>query len=313
MSTEPLTPSGNPADFKPRTALHSVSYAGFWRGQSRLDVDEFLVKARDLGFDGVVLVAKRPHVAPLEYGESARKKLRDRLQELDLELVALAGYTDFSAGLDRSGIPVAEIQATYVGELARLASDLGCSMVRVFTGYERPGIVYDQQYASVLDGLRLAGRRAADYGVTIVVQNHHDIALHHDQMYWLLREVDLPNVMAGWDAWSPTLEGLSKEEIRRSVLRLKPFIVHTIAADYVRHPRFHYRPELTNYVQDHNLMRAVAMGDGVIDYDTFFAALREIGYRGFITYEMCEVLEGGGSIENLDRVARRFLDYAKRL
>jgi hypothetical protein len=24
---------------------------------------------------------------------------------------------------------------------------------------------------------------------------------------------------------------------------------------------------------------------------------------------MCEVLEGGGSLENLDRTARRFLDY----
>ena len=31
-------PSGNPADFKVKTCLHSVSYAGVWRGQAVLDV-----------------------------------------------------------------------------------------------------------------------------------------------------------------------------------------------------------------------------------------------------------------------------------
>jgi hypothetical protein len=41
------TPTGNPADFKVKTCLHSVSYAGFWRGQARLTVDEFLVKAKN--------------------------------------------------------------------------------------------------------------------------------------------------------------------------------------------------------------------------------------------------------------------------
>ena len=40
--------------------------------------------------------------------------------------------------------------------------------------------------------------------------------------------------------------------------------------------------------------------------------LKEIGYRGYITYEMCEVLKGGGSIENLDRSAKKFLEYVKQ-
>ena len=55
-------PSGDPKDFKIKTCLHSVSYSGAWRGQALLTVDEFLVKAKELGFDGVMLVAKRPHV-----------------------------------------------------------------------------------------------------------------------------------------------------------------------------------------------------------------------------------------------------------
>jgi sugar phosphate isomerase/epimerase len=305
-------PTGNPADFKVKTCLHSVSYLGIWRGQTPISVDEFLVKAKELGYEGVMLVAKRPHVSPHDYDKAARSRLKAKIDSLGLTLVGLAGYTDFTAGIDKPGIPNAEIQATWVGEIAELAKDLGTNMVRVFTGYERPGIPYDKQYAEVVSGLKMAGKLAADHGITLVVQNHHDIALHHDAMYWLLKEVNLSNVVAGWDAWSPSLEGFNAEQLRESILKMKPFIANTIAADYVSHPRFSYVNNLTNYQAEQAVMRAVPMGQGIIDYKTWFAALKEIGYQGWVVYEMCEVLDGGGSIENLDKTAKIFLDYMKQ-
>jgi sugar phosphate isomerase/epimerase len=305
-------PTGNPEDFRVKTCLHSVSYLGVWRGQTPLTVDQFLVKASDLGFDAVALVAKRPHVSPHDYTQAERARLKQRMAELGLELAYLAGYTDFTAGVDKPGIPHTEIQALYVGEVARLARDLGTRMVRIFTGYERPGIPFDKQYALVLEGLRMAGQEAAQYGVTLAVQNHHDIGLHHDAMFWLLEEVNLPNVKAGWDAWSPTLAGLDPQEIRHSILKMKPYIVNTIAAQYVRQPRFRYDNTLTNYIRQDDVLRAVSMEEGIIDYHTFINTLREIGYRGYITYEMCEVLQGGGSIENLDKTARDFLSFVKQ-
>lgn len=312
FSNAQKAPSGNPADFKVKTCLHSVSYLGVWRGQTPLSVDEFLVKAKELGYEGVMLVAKRPHVSPHDYDKAARKKLKEKIDSLGLTLVALAGYTDFTAGIDKPGIPNAEIQAAWVGEIAELAKDLGTNMVRIFTGYERPGIPYDKQYAEVVKGLKMAGKLAAEHEVTLVVQNHHDIALHHDVMYWLLKEVNMPNVMAGWDAWSPVLEGLSGDELRESILKMKPFIVNTIAADYALHPRYTYVNHLTNYKEEQPVMRAMPMGKGIIDYKIWFDTLKEIGYQGWIVYEMCEVLEGGGSIENLDKTARTFLEYMKQ-
>jgi sugar phosphate isomerase/epimerase len=306
-------PTGNAEDFQVKTCLHSVSYAGFWRGQARLSVDDFLVKAKELGFDGVMLMAKRPHVSPLDYDAAARKALRERIEELGLELVCLAGYTDFTAGVDKAGIPNVEIQACYVGEVAKLARDLGTDMVRIFTGYEREGVAYDKQYGMVVEGLKLAGKRAAEYGVTLAVQNHHDIGSHHDEMYWLLKEVNLPNVKAAFDAWTPTLQGLSSDEIRAAILKMKPFIVHTTAADYVKLGRYGYEHRLTNFVERESVLRAVAMGEGIIDYESFFKTLKEIGYQGYIAYEMCEVLEGGGDVENLDKTAKKFLEYVKKL
>ncbi len=306
------TPSGKSSDFKVKTCLHSVSYLGIWRGQTALTVDEFLLKAKELGYEGVMLVAKRPHVSPHDYDKEARAKLKARIESLGLTLVGLAGYTDFTAGIDKPGIPNAEIQAAWVGEIAEMAEDLGTNMVRIFTGYERPGVPYDKQYAEVVAGLKMAGKLAAEHGVTLAVQNHHDIALHHDVMHWLLKEVNHPNVMAGWDAWSPTLEGLNSEQLRESILKMKPFIINTIAADYVEHPRYNYVNNLTNYQSAQPVMRAVPMGEGIIDYEIWFNTLKEIGYQGWIVYEMCEVLDGGGSMENMDRTARIFLEYMKQ-
>jgi sugar phosphate isomerase/epimerase len=305
-------PTGDPDSFRVKTCLHSVSYMGIWRGQATLTVDQFLLKAKELGFDGVMLAAKKPHVSLIDYDDAARQKLRARLKELGLELVCLAGYCDFTAGVDKAGIPNTEIQAIYIGELARLARDLGTGMVRIYTGYERPGIAYDKQYALVVEGLQMAGRIAAKYGVTLAVQNHHDIALHHDAMKWLLDEVNLPNVKAAFDCWSPTLEGLTPEEIRKAVHVMKPYIVHTTTADYKELPRYVYELNHTNYTREKSQMRAVPIGEGFLDYKTFINALKEIGYQGYIAYEMCEVLEGGGSIENLDASAKKFLEYVKQ-
>jgi sugar phosphate isomerase/epimerase len=306
------TPTGNPKDFKVKTCLHSVSYMGIWRGQATLTVDEFLVKAKELGFDGVMLAAKRPHVSLIDYDDVARQKLRARIKELGLELVCLAGYTDFTAGVDKAGIPNVEIQAIYIGELARLAHDLGTNMVRIYTGYEREDISYDKQYSMVVEGLQMAGKIAAKYGVTLAVQNHHDIALHPDAMKWLMDEVNLPNVKAAFDCWSPTLIGMSPEEIKNAIYTMKPYIVHTTTADYKELPRFKYEHLQTNYVPMVSQMRAVPIGEGFLDYKTFISTLKEIGYQGYIAYEMCEVLDGGGSIENLDRAAKKFLEYVQQ-
>jgi sugar phosphate isomerase/epimerase len=59
-------------------------------------------------------------------------------------------------------------------------------------------------------------------------------------------------------------------------------------------------------------MRAVPVGQGIIDYKNWMNTLKEIGYQGWVVYEMCEVLDGGGSVENLDKTAKIFLEYMKQ-
>jgi sugar phosphate isomerase/epimerase len=159
----------------------------------------------------------------------------------------------------------------------------------------------------------MASRKAAEYGVTLVVQNHHDIAIHPDATYWLLKEVNEPNCKAAFDAWSPALQGINGKELADAVRKMAPFMVYTTVADYVKHPRYRYDLTLVNYVRQDDVVRAVPFGTGFIDYRAFFDAMKQIGYKGYVAYEMCEVLEGGGSIENLDRTARKFLEKFNEL
>jgi sugar phosphate isomerase/epimerase len=290
--------------------LHSVSYAGAWPGQACLDVEHFLSKAVQLGYRSIALVAKRPHVSPLDYDDAARRALRARIEQLGLELAAMMGYSDFTAGLDHPGIPSAEMNAAYIGVLAKLTADLGATRLRVFTGYQRAGVPYDAQYNEIVKGLRMAGNEVARHGVTLAVQNHHDIACHHDQLAWLVEEVGHPNVRLAFDAWAPHLQGVRGQALVRAVEKVGKFIELTTVADYEVQPRFRYDPNVVNYVAEPTpVVRAVAPGAGEIDYASFFEGLRNAGYRGPVAYEMCAALKGGGSIENLDRTGRTFLEF----
>ncbi|HUT36747.1 MAG TPA: sugar phosphate isomerase/epimerase family protein [Planctomycetota bacterium] len=293
-----------------KLSLFSVSYAGLW-GQARLDLEAFLHKAKALGYDGVELMGKRPHLSPLDVAPERAAELGRQAKGLGLEVACVAAYTNFTAGLESTEVPLGDIQVQYVESLARLAAELGCRLVRVFTGYESPRAPLPRLWAACVDGLRACCDRTAPLGVTIGVQNHHDLGVHTDAFLELLGDVGRPNCKAMFDAWSPALRG---EDLYAAARKAAPHTVYTTAADYVRLPRFQYQPDLVNYAPaEPPIVRAVPMGDGFVDYPAFFRGLRDGGYDGWAAYEMCSPLRGGGSIETLDACARRFIEYMRRL
>jgi len=290
--------------------LHSVSYAGFWRNQASLGLEDFLRKAAELGYDGVEIMAKRPHASPLDLDEERKIQIGDLLKQLNLECACLAAYTDFTSGMDSKFIPSQEMQLIYIDELIKLAAMWNCRLIRVFSGYCLANVSYWQQWDACVKGLKECAKRAQRYGITIGVQNHHDIAADANSMLELLNEIDEPNCKVMLDAWVPAVHGVSLEE---TVNIFAGNIAYTTAADYIYLPRYKYLPDNVNYEKKPGILKAVPMGEGFIDYALFFKALRDTGYDGYVAYEMCSELRGGGSIANLDSYARRFLTYMKEL
>ena len=287
--------------------LFSVSYAGFW-GQARLGLTEFIAHAARLGYSRVMLAGKRPHLSPLDVREESLAALRDALQTAGVTCDVVAGYTNLASG-PATEVPLVEMQIAYVESLARLASQLGARFVRIFTAYPaddaQPAILWPR----VVSAIREMCDRAAPLGVTVAIQNHHDLALPTDALLDLVAEIGRPNCRLGFDAWSLALRG---EPLYESARKAAPLTAITTNADYVRIPRYRYRPELVNYERlTPDEVRAVRFGTGFIDFRSFFKGLLDGGFDGPAAYEMCSPIRGGGSLENLDECARAYLEWLR--
>jgi len=291
--------------------LFSVSYAGYW-GQQRLDLPAFFRKAAALGYPAVEVAGKRPHLSPLDYAdEGSAAPLREAARSAGVRVVTVAGYTDFTAGRHAAEVPFVEMQLAYVAGLCRLARALGAGIVRVFSGYSPEPDHHQADWDRCVAALRDAAAVAAAFGIVLGLQNHHDIGAGTDAYVELLDDVGHPNLRAMFDPWAPALHG---EDLYQCARRLAPRMVQTTLADYVRLPRFVYRPRLVNYErQEPAAVRAVPLGEGFVDLEAFFAGLREGGFDGYVAYEMCSPVRGGGSEANLDRTAARSLKTIKRL
>lgn len=286
-----------------KPCLFSVSYSGSW-GQASLPLTEFIARAGRLGFAGVMLGGKRPHLSPLDADANRLRELQSALREVGVTCDVVAGYTNLASGA-AAEVPLAEFQIAYVEALARLAAQLGASVVRIFTAYEEADRDPATLWRRVAGTIREMCDRAGPHGVTIAVQNHHDLALDTDALLDFLSEIDRPNCKLAFDAWSPALRG---EDLYQAARKAAPHTVLTTNADYVRVPRYRYRPELVNYERlSPDGVRAVAFGTGFIDYESFFRGLTEGGYRGLAAYEICSPIRGGGSLENLDVCAAAYL------
>ncbi len=285
--------------------LFSISYGGLW-GQATLDLRAFIRRAAELGYDAVMLAGKRPHLSPLDADDGVIAALKDELQTAEIKCAVVAAYTDLTPA-SAAEVPYLEMQIAYVESLARLGAKLGANVVRVFTAYTNPATSPHTAWQRAGTTLREMCDRAAAHGMTIAIQNHHDLAVHTTALLELLYDIDRPNCRLGFDAWSPALRGESLYEAARLAA---PHTAITTNADYIRLPQYRYRPDLVNYeAVGPDLVRAVPFGNGFIDYDAFFRGLRDGGFDGLATYEMCSPIRGGGSLENLDQYARTYVRW----
>jgi len=291
-----------------KLSLFSVSYAGFW-GQHKLDLSSFIANAAQLGYDTVMLAGKRPHLSPLDADSDCIASVKATLVQNNIACSVIGGYTDLSATA-AAEVPYLEMQISYIESLARIASQLEAPVVRVFTAYEAEGHSLHAIWNGVVQALREMCDRAAEHGVTLAVQNHHDLGVHSDVLLEVLGDVDRPNCKLGFDAWSPALRG---EDLYECAKKMAPYTAITTNADYIRLPRFRYQPQLINYERAlPDMVRAVKFGDGFIDYPAFFRGLQEGGFDGIANYEMCSPIRGGGSIENLNAFSAHYVEWMRK-
>jgi sugar phosphate isomerase/epimerase len=283
--------------------LFSVSYAGLW-GQHRLDIEQFIEKAATLGYSAVELMGKRPPPSVLDADDDMLDRIRTCAEKNGIAIATIAGYTDFTAGKSAAEVPFVEMQVLYVRRLSEIAQRLGAGTVRVFTGYATVENAVSGDWEKCVKAIRESAAVAETFGVCLGVQNHHDTAISTEAFVEFLNDVDHPNCKAMFDPWVPALQG---DDLYACAKMLAPRMVQTTLSDYVRLPRWGHLHGLVNYRRLPDMLRAVPLGQGFVDLKSFFKGLCDGGFDGYVAYEMCSPLRGGGSEANLDKAASESL------
>jgi sugar phosphate isomerase/epimerase len=311
--------SGSPAADKEATkggmklGLYSITYLGIWYRGAALTLEDVIHRARQFGYDGVELDGKRPHANPLDMPKTRCRELRALAAGNGIELYSVAANNDFS-----SPIPEArEAQVAYVKELIRMAADLQARTVRLFLAW--PGVTKHPQLARYdiargfwrtlhepftpeevwtwcREGLAECARYAGEAGVVLALQNHAPVIKDHNDVLRMVREVGSPHLKVCLDV--PIMPDKSPEIIREAAREVGPL-------QALSHFGGEYKQEVDGTVH------------GEAFYAPFIRAMNEIGYRGYIGYELCHplpVVNGQTvGIEYVDECAKLAAEFMRGL
>ncbi len=300
-----------------KVALYSVTYGGGWYDGPALPVEEILGHAARIGFDGVEIGCKRPHFSPLDVSEAEAVRIAQAARDLGIEIPALAAYNDFSCPVEERR----EAEMLVVRQVVDLAGAMGVGIVRVFaawpgvtatpTGlsYDTPRHLMEYQLRSadrldtwvrVRDALAESADHAGRAGVRLALQNHAPVIRGFEDVLDFVREIDSPHLGVSLDC--PIMPHQFDAEVRRAVVETGPLIIHShFGGEFNAGPNG--MPEQRKF--DHQ--RALP------NDRAFVRALADVGYVGYLSYELCHpVLRGHvrAGIEEVDlqvELARRYM------
>ncbi len=286
-----------------KAGLYSITYLGVWYAGDALTLEQVVERVRKFGYQGVEIDGKRPHGNPLDMPKARCQELRKYAADRGVEIYAVAGNNDFSSPIPE----FRESQLVYVRELIRMTADLGARLLRVFLAWpgvtKRPegGARYDiargvwqfthkefpteQTWELCRGGLKEAARYAGDHGITLALQNHPPVIRDYRDALRMIREVDSPHLKACFDTRLET--GKKGEYLLQATREFGPLQV------------------LSHFGDEYDRV------DGKIipKEDEFLAdqvrGLLDIGYRGYLGYELCHPLPVvNGRLPGIDYVDR---------
>jgi len=240
---------------EPRDAAAAVAAAGF-RG-IEWKVGE---APHAMGSPSEFFLQGNRATIPLETGAGTRA--RDIADEFALDVVGIAPYVQIgdTARLDRA---------------LELAVEAGAPQLRLQgPRFTKGGPSYSTLFAETLSFLGEAERRAADCGVRVVVEIHHNTIVSSASLaHRLIGNFDPRLVGVIYDVGNMVFEGYEDHRIGFDLLGPYVHHVHLKNGGVTRDASGRWRPTWT------------PLDDGVVRVDEFLALLRTMGYTGWISIE----------------------------
>lgn len=303
--------------------LLTVSYAGlFYRGPA-LSIKEQIYKAKDMGYDGISIEAKRPLASPLDLTAKDRAEIKEIAADQGIEICAIESLSNFSSRI----MEERENNLAMMRMILTLAQDLDVKLVKVFAAW--PGLIdenelveygpyqrgnyYNRLYTQGLlkwqravEGIREVADLASDMGITLTLQNHVPVITPgYEDMLAMKNEIDKKNVKLCLDV--PLFYERQKDD----------YVIEAVNACGKEIVLSHYGA--WNFKMDENgepLQLPAPSFGGVINYPAFVRELAKIGYKGYLVSEYCvPALEQHKptGLEYVDQANKIALKYMKDL
>ncbi|MBN3523272.1 TIM barrel protein [Paenibacillus apiarius] len=253
----------------------------------RLPVREALVKAKEVGADGVQIYAVKGEMDPANLSQAERKELRSYIDSLGLHISALVG------DLGGHGFQDKQVNPEKVEKSKRildLALDLGTNVVTTHIGivpHEQNEIFYTMQQAC-----EELSQYANSLGAHFAIETGPEPSAH---LKSFLDTLTGTGVAVNFDPANMVM--VTGDDPVQGVYTLKDYIVHTHVKDGVRlrevDPRdvygmLGYEPMTHEKIAEmatSGPFKEVPLGEGKVDFDAYFQALADIGYKGYLTIE----------------------------
>ena len=246
----------------------------------RTDTRSAILKAAELGADGIQMYSTSGANAPENLSSAARRELLDFVKSNGLRFSALCG--DLGQGFANAEKNPELIEKSK--RILDLAKELETDIVTTHIGVvpEDPSV---ERYAVMQQACYELSRYADSIG------SHFAIETGPEKSIILKNFLDsLGSTGVAVNLDPAHLVMVSGDDPVVAVHNLKDYIVHTHAKDGVMlhrtSPDYVYGvapiPEELRGVQ---LFKEVPLGEGSVNFSTYLAALDEIGYRGFLTIE----------------------------
>ena len=246
----------------------------------RTDIKSAIVKASEIGADGIQMYATSGAYSPESLGRDARRELLDYVKAHGLKFSALCG--DLGMGFFHP-----EKNAELIEKSKRildLAKELETDVVTTHIGVV-PEDESVERYGIMQEACFELSRYADSIG------SHFAIETGPETSAVLKKFLDgLHSTGVAVNLDPANLVMVTGDDPVQAVYNLKDYIVHTHAKDGVMlkrtNPEMIYR--VTPRPEDFrsiDYFREMPLGKGSVDFTAYLKALDDIGYKGFLTIE----------------------------
>lgn len=244
----------------------------------RLPIEEALGKARDLKVQGIQVYATTGELAPDRLSAAQRKEFLKKVRDHGLVVSAVCGDLGHGFGDAQKNPGLVESSK----RILDLSLEWESGIVTTHIGVV-PEDRNHPRYRIMQDACGELARYADSAGAKFAVETGPETAANLKAFLDSLRS---RGVSVNLDP--ANLVMVTGDDPVAAVRTLKDYIVHTHAKDgknlYYREPEKVYGIVFTEKLESPSF-EEVPLGEGGVDFPAYLDALREIGYKGFLTIE----------------------------